>query len=95
MRYQVKNIASQTSEKEVRDFFSFWYDLSLPALSSRAADKKQWENHLPFGHTRFQGREQSPKCNRDIRERDVGVPPLNDINSRTDHLAERPRLPFS
>jgi hypothetical protein len=22
----VKNISSQTSEKEVREFFSFWYD---------------------------------------------------------------------
>lgn len=95
MRYKVKNIASQTSEKEVRDFFSFWYVLSPPGPLVRAADKKQWENHLSFGHTRFQGREQCPECNRDIRERDVGVPPLNDMVPRTDHVAERPRLPFS
>lgn len=62
----VSGISHTTSEKEVRDFFSFWYvAASLPRKSSELESKKpiensfsltsrlQWKDHQLVHHSRL------------------------------------------
>lgn len=47
----VTGISPATSNKEVEDFFSFWYALPAP-VEKRQLINHQWENHLNLSDPR-------------------------------------------
>lgn len=54
----VSNISSQTTEKDVRDFFSFWYallflDHDIAKMIANSA--LQWKNHFSLNLPLFRG----------------------------------------
>lgn len=64
----VSNIAAGTTEKEVRDFFSFWYVFSTECYSynGQRLMRFQWENHVYLSDSRVQRSRCAKVCYGDL-----------------------------